>query len=90
MAPKTLDNTVEHGKTDVPGQPTGDVDANVKPADSGATSTHTDKEGPPTANTPALTIGDDAAKGAAFKAPPTSPLKAESSHMPGSDSTPHV
>jgi hypothetical protein len=33
--------------------------------------------------------GEDAVKGAAFTAPGT-PLAKESSHMPGSDATPHL
>lgn len=86
MAPKNHSNTVEHGVADVPGHPTGDGNTTAQPSDSGATSTKV-QEPPAEA---ASTEGPDAAAGLAFKAPPTSPLKAESSHMPGSDSTPHL
>jgi len=90
MAPKDVANTVEHGSVTVPGKPTGDGDTASQPSDSGATSTHTDKEAQPSANTPALNVGEDAAKGAKFTAPATSALKSESSHMPGSNAQPHV
>ena len=90
MAPKDVADTVEHGSVPIPGKPTGDGDTATQPSDSGATSTHTDKEAQPSANTPALKVGDDAAKGAKFTAPATSPLKAESDHMPGSGSQPHL
>lgn len=86
MAAKIYDNTVEHGKANVPGHPTGDGNTTEQPSDSGATSTKV-QEPPAEA---ASTEGPDAAAGLAFKAPPTSPLRPESSHMPGSDSQPHV
>ncbi len=86
MAPKTYDNKVEHSSPNVPGKPTGDGDTTEQPSDSGATSTKV-QEPPAEA---ASTEGPGAAKGAAFKAPITSPLKAESSHMPGSDAQPHA
>jgi hypothetical protein len=85
MAPKNHANTVEHGSVNVPGKPTGDGDTMRQPSDSGATSTKV-QEPPAEA---ASMEGEDAVKGAAFTAPGT-PLAKESSHMPGSDSTPHL
>jgi hypothetical protein len=82
---KIYDNTVAHGKANVPGHPTGDGDTTKQPSDSGATSTKVQE--PPAE---AETEGPDAAAGAKFTAPGTSPLKSESSHMPGSDSMPHL
>ena len=86
MAPRIYDNGVEHGSADVPGKPSGDGETTRQPADSGATSTKVQE---PAAEA-ASTEGPDAAAGLAFKAPEMSPLKSESSHMPGSDATPHL
>lgn len=80
------DNKIAKGSANVPGKPTGDGNTTEQPSDSGATSTKV-QEPPAEA---ASTQGPDAAAGLAFKAPPTSPLKSESSHMPGSGSEPHL
>jgi hypothetical protein len=85
MTTKMYDNKVEHGSVNVPGKPTTAGSAADTPADSGATSTQVNDPSTETA----ATAGPDAAKGLAFKAPATSALKPESSHMPGSDATPH-
>jgi hypothetical protein len=82
---KIYDNKVEHGSVNVPGKKTGDGDTTEQPSDSGATSTKVQE--PPAE---ALTKGPQEAKVNNFEAPPTSPLKGESSHMPGSDSTPNL
>lgn len=73
---------VEHGSVNVPGKPTGDGETTRQPSDSGATSTKV-QEPPAQA---ASTEGPDAAAAKKFTAPPTSPLKGESSHMPGAGS----
>lgn len=86
MAPKNHPNTVEHSPPSMPGKATGDGDTTEQPSDSGATSTKV-QEPPAEA---ASTKGPASAAGLAFKAPPTSPLKGESSHMPGSGSEPHI
>ncbi len=79
------DNKVKTGPANVPGKPTAYTSLTPQPADTGATATKV-QEPPRTAETE----GPDVAKNAVTGVPPTSPLKGESSHMPGSDSQPHV
>jgi hypothetical protein len=85
MTTKIYDNRVAGGTVNVPGKPGGYGDTMEQPAESGATSTKVQE--PPAE---AETKGPQEAKVNNFTAPPTSPLKSESNHMPGSDSTPHL
>ena len=82
MPTRAYDNTFAHEPVNGPGKPTGDGETIQQPADTGATSTKVQKAPAQTDSSP------DAIAATKFTAPETSPLKAESSHMPGSGDSP--